>query len=36
MSYFFWEVALLEASDVTDDGRNLGFYKEAEIMFKPR
>ena len=36
MSYILWVVALLEVSDVTNNGRHLGFYKELEIRFKPR
>ena len=29
-------VALLEACDVTDNGRHLGFYQELEIRLKQR
>ena len=29
--YIFWVVALLEACDVTHNGRHLGFYQELEI-----
>ena len=29
-------VALLEACDVTNNGRHLGFYQELEIRLKPR
>ena len=29
-------VAVLEACDVTNNGRHLGFYQELEISFKPR
>jgi len=29
-------VALLEACDVTNNGRHLGFYQEVEIRLKPR
>ena len=40
MRYILWVVALLEACDVTDNGRHLdhhlGFYKELEIRLKPR
>ena len=36
MSYILWVVALLEVSDVTNNGRHLGFYQELEIRFKPR
>ena len=37
---FSWEVALLEACDVTNNGRHLrrhlGFSQELEIRIKPR
>ena len=40
MRYILWVVALLEACDVTNNGRHLdyhlGFYKELEIRLKPR
>ena len=40
MRYILWVVALLEASDVTNNsrhlGRNLGFYQELEIRLKRR
>ena len=40
MSYILWVVALLEAWDVTNNGRHigshLGFYQELEIRLKPR
>ena len=36
MRYILWVVALLEACDVTNKGRHLGFYQELEIRFKPR
>ena len=29
-------VALLEACDVTNNGRHLGFYQELKIMLKQR
>ena len=29
-------VTLLEAGDVTNNGRDLGFYQELEIRLKPR
>ena len=31
MKYILWVVALLEACDVTSNGRHLGFYQELEI-----
>ena len=34
MRYILWVVALLEACDVTNNGRHLGFYQELEIRFK--
>ena len=40
MRYILWVVELLEARDVTDNGRHhgchLGFYEELEIRLKPR
>ena len=36
MKYILWVVALLEACDVTSNGRHLGFYQELEIRLKPR
>ena len=36
MRYILWVVALLEACDVTNNGRHLGFYQELEIRLKPR
>ena len=40
MRYILWVVALLEACDVTNNGRHLGchlgFYQELEIMLKSR
>ena len=36
MSFFLGVVALLEACDVTNNGRHLGFYQELEIRLKPR
>ena len=36
MRYISWVVALLEACDVTNNGRRLGFYQEFEIRLKPR
>ena len=36
MRYVLWVVALLEACDVNNSGRHLGFYQELEIMLKPR
>ena len=40
MTNIFWVVALLEACDVTNNGRHLGrhlgFYQELEIRLKPR
>ena len=34
MRYILWIVALLEACDVTNSGRQLGFYQELEIRLK--
>ena len=31
MKYILWVVALLEACDITSNGRHLGFYQELEI-----
>ena len=36
MSYILWVVGLLEACDVTNNGRHLGFYPELEIRLKLR
>ena len=36
MKYILWVVLLLEAFDVTNNGRHLGFYQELEIRLKPR
>ena len=36
MRYILWVMALLEACDVTNNGRHLGFYQELEIRLKPR
>ena len=36
MGYILRVVALLEACDVTKQGRQLGFYQELEIRDKPR
>ena len=40
MQYILWVVALLEACDVTNNGRilsrHLGFYQELEIRLKPQ
>ena len=40
MKYILWVVALLEACDVTNNGRHLGrhlgFYQELEIRLKQR
>ena len=40
MRYILWVVVLLEACDVTNNGRHfgrhLGFYQELEIRLKPR
>ena len=34
MRYIFWVVALLEACDITNKGRHLGFYQELENQVK--
>ena len=34
--YILWVLALLEACDVTNNGRYLKFYQELEIRLKPR
>ena len=34
MRYIVWVVALLEACDVSNNGRHLGFYQELEVEFK--
>ena len=36
MRYILWVVALLEACDVTNNGRHPGFYQELEIRLKRR
>ena len=36
MKYSLGVVVLLEAIDVTKNGRNFGFYQELEIWLKPR
>ena len=36
IGYILWVMALLEAWNVTNNGRPLGFYQELEIMLKPR
>ena len=36
MRYILWVVALLEACNVTNNGRHLGFYQELEIRLKQR
>ena len=36
MRYILWVVALLEACDVTNYDRHLGFYQDLEIRLKPR
>ena len=36
MRYILWVVALLEACNVTNNGRHLGFYQELEIRLKLR
>ena len=36
MRYILGVVALLEACDVINNGRHLGFYQEVEIRLKPR
>ena len=35
MRYILWVVELLEACDVTNNGRHLGFYQELGIRLKP-
>ena len=34
MRYILWVVVLLEACDITTNGRQLGFYQELEIRLK--
>jgi len=34
MRYILWLVGLLEACEVTNNGRHLGFYQELEIRLK--
>ena len=36
MKYSLGVVVLLEACDVTNNGRHFGFYQELEIWFKTR
>ena len=36
MRYILRKVTLLEACDVTNNGRHLGFYQELEIRLKQR
>ena len=36
MRYILWVMALLDACDVTNNGRYLVFYQELEIKLKPR
>ena len=36
MKYILGVVALLEACDVTNNGRHLGFFQELEIRLKPQ
>ena len=36
MRYILKVVAMLEARDVTNNGRHLGFYQNLEIRLKPR
>ena len=36
MRYILWVLVLLEACDVTNNGRHLGVYQELEITLKPR
>ena len=36
MRYILWVVGLLDACDVTNNGRHPGFYQELEIRLKPR
>ena len=35
MRYILWVVAMLEACDVTNNSRHLGFYQELGIRLKP-
>ena len=34
MRYILWVVAMLEACDITNNGRQLGFYQELKIRLK--
>ena len=34
MRYILWVVAMLVACDITNNGRQLGFYQELEIRLK--
>ena len=36
MKYILGVVVLLEACDVTNNGRHFGFYQELEIRLKPQ
>ena len=36
MRYILWVVAMLEACDITNNGRHLGFYQDLEIRLKLR
>ena len=36
MTYILGVVALLEACDVTNNGRHLRFYQKLEVRLKPR
>ena len=36
MRYILWVMPLLEACDVTNNGRHLGFYQELEVRLKQR
>ena len=36
MRYILWVMLLLEACDVTNNGRHLGFYQELEVRLKQR
>ena len=36
MRYILWVVGLLDACDVTINGRHPGYYQELEIRLKPR
>ena len=36
MRYIIWAMASLDACDVTNNGRHLGFYQELKIRLKPR